>query len=147
MILYKKGNLMQASEDIIAHGCNCINGFGSGVAGDISKEYPQAKIKYHEKFNTVGWKLGDVQIVKTKGKQIANCATQYEYYPRNKQHADYDAIQSCFNKLYTYSKNNNLTIAIPKIGAGLAGGDWIIIESIINRVFHDKEIVCYLLDK
>jgi O-acetyl-ADP-ribose deacetylase (regulator of RNase III) len=28
-----------------------------------------------------------------------------------------------------------LSIAIPKIGAGLAGGDWNLIEKILNKVF------------
>lgn len=146
MIVYKKGSLMLASEDIIAHGCNCINGFGSGVAAAISEAFPEAKYKYHEKFKTIGWKLGDVQIVKTKGKHIANCATQQEYYPRNKVHADYPAIENCFKKLYIYAKNNHLTIAIPKIGAGLAGGDWARIESIINGIFIDMSITCYIID-
>ena len=145
MIKYIKGDLFKATQDIIAHGCNCKNGFGSGVAGIMSKQHPKAKFEFHAKYDSEGWKLGDVQFVESNGKLIANCATQYNYNPRTGPHADYGAIQICMLKLYKYCKENNKTIAIPKIGAGLAGGDWNRISEIINDIFEDMDIYVYYL--
>ena len=79
------------------------------------------------------------------GRIIANCATQDKYLPRGECHADYDAIRKA---MYTL-KNDvypDLSIAIPKIGAGLAGGDWNIIEGILNEVFTDYDITVYYLE-
>lgn len=36
-------------------------------------------------------------------------------------------------------------IAFPKIGAGLAHGDWDVIKNIINEVFPMKEVKVYVL--
>jgi len=145
MIKYIKGNLFTAPQDILAHGCNCVGGFGSGVAGQMSVEFPETREKYLEKFEKQGWELGDVQLVKSKDKIIANCATQKKYYPRTVRNADYPAIELCMLKLYKLCKETGKTLAMPKIGAGLAGGDWKIIEAIINDVFEDMDVYVYYL--
>ena len=46
---------------------------------------------------------------------------------------DYDAVRSCLKKLCHYIQTfyPAAEIACPKFGAGLAGGDWNIIKSII----------------
>ena len=77
---------------------------------------------------------------------MANCATQHRYLPRGVCHADYNAIRSCMVTVKDYAKLRNLTIAMPKIGAGLAGGDWGLIEQILNDVFQDFDVSVYFLD-
>ena len=147
MIVYKNGNLFEANEDILAHGCNCKGAFGSGVAGLMAKIHPKSKEAYIFKYKNKGWKLGEVQLVKSNNKIIANCATQDNYGNEKKSrivYADYKAIKSVMNILYKYSKENNLSVAIPLIGAGLANGDWKIIEKIINDIFVDINISVYL---
>lgn len=147
MIKYIVGNLLESDCDIIIHGCNCVGGFGSGVASQIAKKWPKAKTKYLEYHNTIGWKLGDIQIVKLKkGKYLANCATQKEYFPRNKVHADYKAIATVMRSLKYMSSDGKLSIGMPKIGCGLAGGDWKIVENIINRVFDKITVYVYTLE-
>ena len=146
MIKYKTGDLLEASEDIIAHGVNCKGVMGSGVAKLIKDRYPKAYFYYWDYHNTDGWKPGMVQFVSQwDQKIIANCATQKAYMPRNVCHADYDAIREAMGILRDYAKFNNKSVAIPKIGAGLAGGDWDTIEKIINDVFDDMDITVYVL--
>lgn len=150
MIIYVQADLFTVFDGIIAHGVNCVGGFGSGVAGIIAQKYPQVRAKYLEKFNKQGWELGDVQMVPVMGNikkpiYIANCATQKEYFPRDRVHADYEAIEKCMIKVKEFAKRTNRKVSIPKIGAGLAGGDWKIIEGIINKVFNDYDIYVYYL--
>ena len=38
-------------------------------------------------------------------------------------------------------------VGLPKIGAGLAGGDWKIIETMIESVLHDCDVTIYVLNK
>lgn len=145
MVRYVKGDLFESKADILAHGVNCVGGFGSGVAGQIAQKYPNVKFNYLRKYESEGWQLGDVQFLYAYGFYIANCATQQEYYPRNKVHVDYNAVKVCMEKVKEFAKNGNFTIAIPKIGAGLAGGDWNTIEKILNEVFNDYDISVYVL--
>ena len=100
MVKYVKGDLFDSDADIFAHGCNCRGGFGSGIAGSMSRIYPKTRHEYLEKFEDEGWKLGDVQFVRvfspgSRDRVVANCATQDEYYPRDKCHANYPAIKTC----------------------------------------------------
>jgi O-acetyl-ADP-ribose deacetylase (regulator of RNase III) len=146
MVIYKKGDLFEAPEDILAHGCNCRNGYGSGVAGLMAKKFPKAKYYYHEKFEEEGWKLGDVQFVSVYGaRYIANCATQDGYLPRGVVHADYGAITLAMTTVKLFAKENKLSIAMPKIGAGLAGGDWNVIKLMLEVVFDDYDVTVYEL--
>lgn len=146
MINYVKGDLFDTGCDIIAHGCNCRGGYGSGVAYTMAMKYPKARELYLEKYDEEGWRLGDVQFVTVVGgKIIANCATQKDFLPRGIRHANYSAIESVMKELKEYAQSRGLSVAIPKIGAGLAGGDWDVIEKIIETVFSDYDITVYYL--
>lgn len=146
MVKIVQGDLFYADVDILAHGCNCKNGFGSGVAGMMAKFHPRAKTAYHARFFEQGWKLGDVQFVPSNDQIIANCATQNEYYPRDRMHADYYAIRQSMEKVKEFAKNAGLSIGVPKIGCGLAGGDWSIVKGILDEVFTDYDVAVYTLD-
>ena len=144
MIKYVQGDLFTTEADIIAHGCNCRGGFGSGVAGQIALKYPKARHSYLDKFEEDGWYLGDIQpVLQWDGKYIVNCATQFAYLPRGICHADYDGVRLSMERLKAFAQGKGLSVAIPKIGAGLAGGDWAIIEKIISDVLTDYDITVY----
>lgn len=131
---YKRGDLLAPSntEEIIAHGCNASNSFGSGVAGAIKFRYPEVKKAYHNKNNKYGLKLGDVQFVEVAGgKIIVNMITQQRYGYDKQRYVDYDAIKKSMGQVLAYAEAIGCSVAIPKIGAGLGGGDWSIIEGII----------------
>lgn len=147
MIKYVKGDLFETDCDIIAHGCNCLGVMGSGVAKTVRDRYRKAYHAYVDKYDDEGLKLGEVQFVlQNDGKYIANCMTQDRFMPRNQCHADYVAITTCMNKVKDFAKEKGLSVAIPKIGAGLAGGDWNRIESILEHVFSNYDITVYYLD-
>jgi len=146
MIKYVTGDLFKAPERILAHGCNCMGGYGSGVAKGMAKFHKKARDQYMSKYDSEeGWELGDVQFVTSGDKIIANCATQDEYMPRGVRHADYQSIKKCMELVKDFAKANGYDIAIPKIGAGLAGGDWNIIEGILKDVFSDYDVTVYCL--
>ena len=141
-------------ENFIAHGVNCRNKMGSGVAKAIFTEYPEVKEEYHkfwnEKAHLEGWSgenfLGVVQQVSVHdGKIVFNMFTQLNYGYDGKLYVDYNAIKKCFDYLVEncyYVKK----IAIPKIGCGLAGGEWEIVKEIINESTKDKiEVYVYYM--
>ena len=54
---------------------------------------------------------------------------------RDKLYVDYPAIMSCFEDLPSAIE----AIAVPKIGAGLAGGDWSTIKQIMINKTQKRE--------
>jgi len=150
-------NIFKTNCVVIAHGVNCAGGFGSGIAGQIAQIHPNVRteyLKYHER---VGWELGDIQIIgcssmfqtksgpSHKPRIIVNCATQKQYMPRGVLHANYHAIERVCKKLRHFCKDEGHTLALPKIGCGLAGGDWNVVEEIYGNVFHDINVKVYYL--
>ena len=93
--------------------------------------------------------LSSVQLITTKdGKTIANLFAQAGY-GRTRKQTDYDALRNCFQLLkdtvtQSPEEENQTSIAIPYgIGCGLAGGDWTIVEEMIEEVLGDCEVTVY----
>ena len=151
MINYVTGDVFKSSDDVLVHGCNCFCTMGGGVAALIHKYYPGA---YKADCKTVSGddsKIGTYTSWTGKHKfydkqiTIVNAYTQHTY-GRNKSSvfADYDGIRRVMTTIRNDFKGK--TICMPKIGAGLAGGDWTIIEKILNDVFTGMTINVYSLD-
>ena len=142
-----EGDLIEMAKDgefdVIVHGCNCFCTFGAGIAKKIAKEYPETFImdrctKYGDKN-----KLGTCSYAILDTVTVVNAYTQYDY-TRNKMNVDYDALRECF--AYIKDEFSGSRIGYPLIGAGLAGGDWEIIEKIINEELEgeDHTLVKYI---
>lgn len=140
-----KGNLLDLAEngefDLIIQGCNCWNTMSSGIAKQIHERYPEvynvdAKTRKGDitKLGNYTFKapigFGDSFIV-------INAYTQYNY-GKDSIKADYEAIALVMRKI-----NHNFRgqrIGLPKIGAGLAGGDWNRIIKIIETELVDCDV-------
>lgn len=144
-IIYKKGNLFDGDEKYIAHGCNAQGAMGSGFAGELKKRYPDAVNTYKTFYSVFGLKLGDViNHFERKNKvAIFHCITQ-ETYGKTGFHVSYDAIRECMMKI-DLRVQHDVHVAMPQIGSGLAGGDWNIIEKIIEENSNGFQPVVYIL--
>ncbi len=143
MITHKVGNLLEAPEKVICHGVNCAGGFGSGVAGQIAKKWPEVKDMYLIKRKHLGWALGDVQAVflTPENKVVFNLATQQSFGYDGKLYVDYIALYKCFTDMFHQCEELGLKeIALPSIGCGLAGGKWDIVESILEKCLGQRRI-------
>lgn len=127
--------------------------FNAGVARQIRNALPWAFFAYMEKLQKEGWKLGDVQFVEIEKPHmyVANCATQhgYGYKTNQKVFVDYDAVSAVFATLVSFSEEKGIEVAMPRIGAGLAGGDWKKINQILQSAIqgHEKaNITIYSLE-
>lgn len=126
--------------DVIVHGCNCQCVMGAGIAKQIAKVFPEAK---EEDIRSDGpsrkLKLGNISYVEVKRGPlrftVVNAYTQL-YYGRGVQ-VDYQAIRSAMQSVkYHFSGKR---IGYPKIGAGLGGGDWETIKSIIDEELEGED--------
>jgi O-acetyl-ADP-ribose deacetylase (regulator of RNase III) len=140
MITYKKGNVALADESYIAHGCNAQGVMGSGVAKAIREQYPLAYEEYVYFYAKKQLYLGDVIPAICGNKAIFNCITQKFYGNDGKVYADIPAIHMCFWKLNGFGVQK---LAIPKVGCGLGGLTWDVVEPIIAKNALNYDVVVY----
>lgn len=155
-IAYKTGNLLEADELVIVHGCNAKGIMGSGVAKAIKEKYPKAFEEYRLFYEQNGLKLGQTIWVDCEKHIIVNAITQESFGKDGKRYVSYDAITSCFHDINAIGRMSQLdesnahkpfkSIALPLIGAGLGGGDWNVISGIISEQCEDIHPVVYLID-
>ena len=119
--------------EVIIHGCNCFCTMEAGVALAIQQEFPEAYAA--DLITTKGDrnKLGNYShtTVERADQQITivNAYTQFNYQGDTVL-IDYDAVTEVFRKVKVQFSGK--TIGYPRIGAGLAGGDWSRIKEIID---------------
>jgi len=160
--LAKKGKF-----DVITHGCNCFCTMGAGIAPQMARafncdKFPMEDSKYRgdiKKLGTIDYQsqlvIPVIRPIKIAGVEIesadfgghplivVNSYTQYRY-GRNHSDGDqapidYDALTLCMRKINALFPRK--TIGLPKIGAGLAGGDWNRIKGIIESELKDMNVI------
>ena len=120
--------------DVIVHGCNCQCAMGKGIALSIKQQFPEA---YDADLRTPKGdraKLGTISTAEIERPParftVVNAYTQFHYRGEGVL-ADYDAIRSAFRLVR--QRFTGRRIGYPKIGAGLAKGDWPTIAAIIDE--------------
>lgn len=136
-LTYLEGNAIDLAiqnEWSFAHGCNCWCKMASGIAGEVTRRLPE--LAAQDKLTIPGdpSKLGTYTQVRYPWGIGYNLYTQFGY-DRKIPQVDYDAIRNAFRGLYQYLEGRGdfyRPLVIPKIGAGLARGDWSRIEQILK---------------
>lgn len=152
---YEAGDILDYVDkvDIIGHQVNCLGVMGGGLALQIAQKYPKVEEAYRKyiddwcQHGTQKHLLGHCQIVPTVNKShIANLFGQY--HVGGGLRTDYEALHKSLKELKTQMLNRNLTkIALPvNLGCGLAGGDWNIVQDLIEDVFEDLRIQLILVE-
>ncbi len=136
-IHYVIGDATQPQGDgnkIIVHVCNNIGAWGAGFVLAISKRWKAPEIAYRAKKS---YHLGQVDFVRVEDNIIvANMVAQHGVGMRadGTPPIDYGAVRACLNKVNDTAYHTGSSIHMPRIGCGLAGGDWKEIEKIISEV-------------
>lgn len=150
----------QGEFDVITHGCNCLSNMGAGIAPQMAKAFGVNTFEMEtwgatiEKLGCIDWKtfvLGKNSIwsldradnkLNEPELVVVNSYTQFRY---GKNHTDgvskpldYEALTLCMRKINHTFKGKH--IGLPKIGAGLAGGDWNRIKKIIQTELKDMKV-------
>lgn len=126
--------------DVIVHGCNCQCAMGKGIALSIKQQFPEA---YGADLRTAKGdraKLGTISVAEIDRAPIrfsvVNAYTQFHWRGEGVL-ADYDAIRSAFRLIRQRFAGRR--IGYPKIGAGLAKGDWPTISAIIDEELRSED--------
>jgi O-acetyl-ADP-ribose deacetylase (regulator of RNase III) len=137
---------------IIAHGCNDRGGWGSGFVLAVSRRWELPEQKYRA-WAASGHKFraGNIQIVKPEEDiWVANMITQNGTVgPSNPKPVNYEALLECFQKLAQVCRKNhesNPSIHMPRVGCGLARGDWNVVEALVKSALVEDEIPVTVYD-
>jgi len=146
-IQYIKGdatNPIGEGKKIIIHICNDVGKWGRGFVLSLSKKWKTPEKEYKLKQE---YKLGEIQISNVENdisvvNMIAQHGIRFTYIPPIR----YDALKKCLNQVAELALKNNASIHTPRIGCGLAGGNWKDIEEIIKEELLDKNINVIVYD-
>jgi len=170
MIEYRIGDATQPESDtditIIAHVCNDVGKYGAGFSGALERAYPGVEQIYREKFyRDKSPVLGNIIMVERDPDNLWH----KQYYPDLKQKTTimhmiaqldphprdgsckliYAALSQCLRTIADYVRKTHVlgreicSVHMPRIGAGLAGGDWMQIEAIINLELRGIPVYVY----
>lgn len=160
---------------IIAHICNNIGGWGRGFVVALSKKWKEPESRYRMWHGSCGGvvrrsgthsylPLGEIQVVPVKDEHgtlfVANMVAQHEYGSKDQIPLRYQALADCLKKLdgwiqsYQIAKGlmvrpdsvGDVTIHMPRIGCGLAGGSWDKVELLIGTTLFEYDVFVYDLD-
>jgi len=138
---------MGEGEKIICHIVNTEKRWGAGFVLALSKRWKEPERAYRgikKDFMT----LGHVQYVCVEFDiTIANMVAQHSVGPKLidgvlTQPIRYYALNTCLEKVNAFALEHGATLHMPRIGAGLSGGDWKEIEQIIKNTM-SVDVVVY----
>lgn len=140
-LVYKKGDILEATENIICHQVNVEGVMGGGLAKQIASRYPNVEEEY-KKFCDIGEHNYDILsglntcVYIGNYQYIANCFTQKPNFD-----TDYDSIKYCFKDLLFKCKRGNDSIAVPyKYGCGIANGNWNIVSKTLENLSNQYKV-------
>jgi O-acetyl-ADP-ribose deacetylase (regulator of RNase III) len=166
MITTINKDILTVDKGVIVHSVNCIGAVG-GLAGAIARKWPKNAEQYkaHVKRQKLPiMLLGSVfEVNVAHNVVVANLFGQYNV-GTSKQQTEYAALIAGFkriaNTFFAGDEKETLhfgpfgledvpvtltDIYIPyKIGCGLGGADWSLVEEIINKTFEKSENDVYI---
>lgn len=136
---YKNGDVLEADERFIMHGCNARARMGAGVARQVKKTFAHAYHAYVQwcKNNDADDITGKVLPVQCDDKVIINAITQKNYGHYHNSF-DYGKLRRCVGDLNVFLNSfeggiKNPKVAVPRIGCGYGCADWDKVSSILKE--------------
>jgi len=134
-----------AGSKLIAHVCNDEGKWGAGFVLALSHKFPAVEAEYRKLYaaqNGQRLTLGSVQFVTVVPGNlfVANMIGQRGIKKMKDGSTDecppirYPALFTCLEELCKFAQANSASIHAPRFGAGLAGGDWRVVEAMLEKI-------------
>lgn len=136
---------------LIAHVCNDIGGWGKGFVLALSRRWPEPEAAYrawHRDRAHNDFGLGAAQFVQVeKYVWVANLIGQQGIRTGSKGvPVRYEAIDTGLAHLATKVAELDASVHMPRIGCGLAGGNWSRVEPLIVRRLVERGVAVTVYD-
>ena len=138
---------------IIAHVSNDLGGWGKGFVVAISKRWPGPEREFrawHRARAANDFGLGATQFVQCEEYiWVANMIGQHGIRRKGDtgpQPVRYDSIEQCLGDVAAKALELNASVHMPRIGCGLAGGKWDVIEPLITAQLSARDVEVWVYD-
>lgn len=152
MIHYLSGDAaapVGGGHKFIIHVCNDRGFWNKGFVLSLSRKWREPETAYrawarHKRL----FKLGNIQrVIVAPDIMVFNMLAQSGIRSAaNPKPIRYDALDKCLKKIADQANKYRATVHLPRIGCGLAGGDWLRVSSIIDQTLSSQGIHPYVYD-
>ncbi len=150
-ITYVKGDAtapIGSGPAIITHICNDAGGWGRGFVVALSKCWsaPEAEYRRWHRDETFG--LGKIQVVTVAPVMwVANMIAQHgTKWQEGVPPIRYEALEECLTAVAIVARTRSAEVHMPRIGCGLAGGDWSNVGPIVQKTLCANDIAVTVYD-
>lgn len=136
---------------LIGHVCNDLGGWGKGFVLALSRRWPEPERSYrdwHASRNKNDFGLAAVQFVQVEPYiWVANMVAQRGYKTGSQgPPIRYEALATCLRATGDKAIELGASLHLPRIGCGLAGGEWPRVEPLIQQHIADRGIAVTIYD-
>lgn len=132
----------EAGPIILAHLVNDrATAWGGDFARAVRGRFPTAQEEFRRWSGASRGRasLGHVHVVEVeKDRYVASMVAQHGYGPSPKPRIRYSALRDCLRLVAEAAIEHRASVQMPRIGTGMAGGNWSFIRELI-----DEELVCH----
>ena len=154
-------NPQEGGNKVIAHVCNDLGRWGQGFVLALSQRWAKPEEEYRKWYQTLRttesplspkkhstFRLGQVQFVDVEERLwIANMLAQRGLRAKgNYCPLRYESLTSCLGQVGAFALEYKASVHMPRIGCGLAGGDWNKVEAIIQEQLVAEGLPVYVYD-
>ena len=151
MITYLIGDATAPKERpaVITHVCNDMGLWGAGFVLTVSRRWERPEEVYRREHLSGGLTLGALQLVAVgENLWVANLIGQHGIRQAGaKAPIRYRAIRTALTTLGAEARQLRASVHMPRIGCGLAGGRWELIEPIIEETLAGLSVTVYDLPR
>lgn len=148
MIEYKTGDILRTDVEALVNTVNCVGIMGRGIALQFKEVYPANFKAYKQACDAKRVNPGQMFVYKTEfltnPKYIINFPTKRHW--RGKSRIE-DIISGLQDLVRVINEQNIKSIAIPPLGSGLGGLNWVDVQKEIELAMSDLENVQVMVFK
>lgn len=137
-------NNVQGETAHILHICNDMGIWGRGFVVSLSARWEKPEAVYRD---SRSWTLGDINFIPvTENIVVVNMIAQHRIRGHTQDGLPpirYGALGKCLKRVADNLRGKAVSIHMPRIGTGLAGGEWPIIERLIEKELADFNVTVY----
>ncbi|MEV0537191.1 Appr-1-p processing protein [Kitasatospora sp. NPDC050463] len=137
---------------VIAHVCNDLGGWGKGFVLALSRRWPEPEAafrRWHRERARNDFGLGAVQVVQVEQYvRVANMVGQRGIRTGRSTGAPvrYEAIDTALAAVAEEALALGASVHMPRIGCGLAGGRWELVEPLVTARLVDRGVPATVYD-
>ena len=140
-IHYEKGNIFDEPNQVIVNPVNCEGAMSRGLALAFKEQYPGMFAVYKQECQSGKLRVGKPTLYKSSSPWILNFPTKDHWRLPSKLEYIETGLQYF---IATYQKDDIISIAFPKLGAGLGGLPWNEVGPLMAKYLSQLDIDVYI---